>query len=82
MLFAFLVFYLISGFSVLDIEKGNTDEREVKNLLRHMMRKEKGIFTHVAELAGFVFLKPLTVSPSSRSEKFVASSYGSFSSHE
>ena len=26
-----------------------------------MIRKEKGVFTHVAELAGFFFVKPLTV---------------------
>ena len=75
------MFYLISGFSVLDIEKGNTDECELKILLRHMMRKEKGIFTSAAELAVFVFVKPLTVSPSSQSEKFVATFYGSFSSY-
>ena len=61
MLFAFLVFYLISGFSVLDIEKGKPDERELKVLLRHMMRKEKVIFTRATELAGLVFVKPLTV---------------------
>ena len=59
--FAFLVLYLISGFSVFHIEKGKTDERELKILLRHMMRKEKSIFTGAAELAGFVFVKPLTV---------------------
>ena len=59
--FAFLVFYLISGFSVLDIEKGKPDERELKVLLRHMMRKEKVIFTRATELAGLVFVKPLTV---------------------
>ena len=61
MLFAFLVFHLISGFSVLDIEKGKTDKRVLKVLLRHMMRKEKGIFTRATELAGLVFVKPLTV---------------------
>ena len=56
--FAFLVLYLISGFSVL--EKGKTEEHELKILLRHM-RKKKSIFTCVAKLAGFVFVKPLTV---------------------
>ena len=59
--FAFLVLYVISVFSVLDIEKEKTDKGELKLLWRHMMRKEKGIFTRAAELAGFVFVKPLTI---------------------
>ena len=56
--FAFLVLSLISGFSVL--EKGKTDEHQLKILLRHM-GKEKSIFTCAARLPGFVFVKPLTV---------------------
>ena len=45
----------------MDIEKGKTDEREPRSLLRHMMRKEKYIFTRATELEGFVFVKPLTI---------------------
>ena len=59
--FGFLVLYLISGFPVLDKEKEKTDEGKVKIIFRHTMRKEKDVSAVAAELAGFAFVKPLTV---------------------
>ena len=57
----FLLLYVSSVFSVGDIEKGKTDKRELKILLRHMIIKERVFCTQLVELERIVFVRPVTV---------------------